>query len=124
MHARTIPAEGALHRPDVADPAEDLEREHGRQERRRGHVTADLLEQDRELDRAEPTPPSASGTAIPSQPCSTMARPQVTVPTLRGLGHPAHPGRRREVVEERPGAVTERELVLREVEIHRASDTI
>ena len=69
-----------------------LDREHGRQERRRRDVAADLLEQHRRARPApSPRPPSASGTATPSQPCSTIARPEVAVPAARPSRRPRGP---------------------------------
>ena len=57
---------------------------------------------------------------MPSQPCSAIARHSVDVERVAALGVRPDPRRRREVVEERPRTVAQRELVVGEVEVHAA----
>ena len=83
-------------------------------------MATDLLEQHRELDRSEPH--AALGLrdrdAEPALVHHRAARgPGPSAPAVSATA--ADPGRRGEVVEERTGAVAERELVLGEVEVHR-----
>ena len=87
-------------------------------------MAADLLEQHPELDRPEPHPALGLGHRDAEPALLDHRRPEVPVPALGRLGDGADPGRGREIVEERAGAVPERELVLREVEVHRRADTI
>ena len=96
-----LAAREPLHELGRRRAASGVEREHGRQERRRRDVPADLLEQHRDLDRSpSPRPPSLLGQprrrASPARPWpsqSVAVEPAAAVDRRRGRA-PARPARR------------------------------
>ncbi len=102
----------------VAGGGERVEPEHGRRERDRRGVAADLLEEHDDLDGPESQATEVLGKGDTGPALLEHGRPQ------RGVHSPApfddHPDRaaRGEPVEEFPGAAAERFLVVGELEVH------
>ncbi len=81
-------------------------------------VPADLLEQHRELDGAEPEPAALLGEGDAEPPLLHHRRPDAVAATAPRLDDLAHGLGRRHAVEQLAGAVAQRDLIFGEVEIH------
>ena len=103
----------------IAGRPEGVEREHRRHERRRRGMRAELLGEDRHLDRAEPdaavgfghldAEPALLDHRVPQARRRSAAPDAVCARTRGGRG---------KIVEQLSRAVTERKLVVGEVEVH------
>src|SRR5207244_1912578 len=99
-------------------PRQRAQREQRRQERRRRDVTPDLLDQHRHLDGAE-SQTTAVVRHLDRRPSLLDHRlPEPVVDPAAGIDDGADARRGRQAVEQLARAVTQRELVVRQLEIH------
>jgi hypothetical protein len=81
-------------------------------------VAAHLLQEQRQFDGPEAEPARRLGHGERRPALLDHGRPQPVVDAATGVDHRPHLRRRRPAVEQRTGGVPQRDLIVRELEIH------